>query len=185
VSKTIAKLAEARDFIEGHGAMFSVNLSGQSLGDDDILKFIEEEITQSELPASCLCFEITESAAVSNLDKAQDFIDRLRAIGCSISLDDFGAGLSSFAYLKNFNVDILKIDGSFIVDIAENRISESMVAAITQVAKVMELQTVAEFVQTEENRDLLAEMGVDFAQGHLFGKPKTFDEVIEDLSTLA
>ena len=94
--------------------------------------------------------------------------------------DDFGAGLSSFAYLKNFNVDMLKIDGSFIVDIAENRISESMVAAITQVAKVMNLQTVAEFVQNEETRDLLAEMGVDFAQGHLFGKPKTFEEVVEE-----
>jgi diguanylate cyclase (GGDEF)-like protein len=184
VSKTIANLAEAREFVEGHGAMFSVNLSGQSLGDDEILQFIEEEIAQSELPASCLCFEITESAAVSNLDKAQGFIDRLRAIGCGISLDDFGAGLSSFAYLKNFNVDMLKIDGSFIVDIAENRISESMVAAITQVAKVMELQTVAEFVQNEETRDLLAEMGVDFAQGHLFGKPQTFEEVVEELSTL-
>jgi diguanylate cyclase (GGDEF)-like protein len=185
VSKTIAKLAEARELIEGHGAMFSVNLSGQSLGDDEILEFIEEEIAQSELPASCLCFEITESAAVSNLDKAQGFIDRLRAIGCGISLDDFGAGLSSFAYLKNFNVDMLKIDGSFIVDVAENRISESMVAAITQVAKVMDLRTVAEFVQNEETRDLLAEMGVDFAQGHLFGKPKNFEAVIEELSTLA
>ena len=92
-------LAEAREFIDGHGAMFSVNLSGQSLGDDEILKFIEEEIAQSELPASSLCFEITESAAVSNLDKAQGFIDRLRDIGCGISLGDFGAGLSSFAYL--------------------------------------------------------------------------------------
>ena len=80
---------------------------------------------------------------------------------------------------------MLKIDGSFLVDIAENRISESMVAAITQVAKVMNLQTVAEFVQNEETRDLLAEMGVDFAQGHLFGKPKTIEAVIEDLSTLA
>jgi diguanylate cyclase (GGDEF)-like protein len=185
VSKTIAKLADVREFVDGHGAVVSINLSGQSLGDDEILQFIEEEIAQSGLPASCLCFEITESAAVSNLDKAQGFIDRLRAIGCGISLDDFGAGLSSFAYLKNFNVDMLKIDGSFIVDIAENRISESMVVAITQVAKVMDLQTVAEFVQTEKTRDILAEIGVDFAQGHLFGKPKTFAEVIEELSTLA
>jgi EAL domain-containing protein (putative c-di-GMP-specific phosphodiesterase class I) len=149
------------------------------------LEFIEEEIAQSGLPASCLCFEITESAAVSNLDKAQGFIDRLRANGCGISLDDFGAGLSSFAYLKNFNVDMLKIDGSFIVDITANRISESMVAAITQVAKVMKLQTVAEFVQDEASRDLLAKMGVDFAQGHLFGKPKTFETVVEEMSTLA
>ncbi|MGR9093332.1 MAG: EAL domain-containing protein, partial [Gammaproteobacteria bacterium] len=185
VSRTVARLADARDFIDGHGAQFSVNLSGQSLGDDEILEFIEEEIAQSELPASCLCFEITESAAVSNLDKAQGFIDRLRDIGCGISLDDFGAGLSSFAYLKNFNVDMLKIDGSFIVDITENRISESMVAAITQVAKVMNLQTVAEFVENEEACNLIAGMGVDFAQGHLFGKPKPFETVIEELSALA
>lgn len=184
VSTTITKLAEAREFVDGHAAVFSINLSGQSLGDDEILQFIEEEIAQSELPASCLCFEITESAAVSNLDKAQCFIDRLREIGCSISLDDFGAGLSSFAYLKNFNVDLLKIDGSFILDITENRISESMVAAITQVAKVMNLQTVAEFVESEQARELIADLGVDFAQGHLFGKPKPFETVIEDLSTL-
>ena len=104
--------------------------------------------------------------------------------GCRISLDDFGAGLSSFAYLKNFNVDVLKIDGGFIVDIAENRISESMVRAITQVAKVMQLKTVAEFVENEQTHDLLAEMGVDFAQGHLFGKPKAFETVIEELSAL-
>ncbi len=185
VSRTIARLAGAREFIDGRDAQFSINLSGQSLGDDEILEFIEGEIAQSDLPASCLCFEITESAAVSNLEKAQGFIDRLREIGCGISLDDFGAGLSSFAYLKNFNVDMLKIDGSFIVDITENRISESMVAAITQVAKVMNLQTVAEFVQSEEAREMIAELGVDFAQGHLFGKPKTFEVVIEEISTLA
>ena len=185
LSRTITRLAEARDIIDGRGAQFSINLSGQSLGDDEILEFIEEEIRQSELPAYCLCFEITESAAVSNLDKAQSFIDRLRAIGCGISLDDFGAGLSSFAYLKNFNVDMLKIDGSFILDITENQISESMVAAITQVAKVMKLRTVAEFVENDETRQLLASMGVDFAQGHLFGKPKVFETVIEELSVLA
>jgi diguanylate cyclase (GGDEF)-like protein len=184
VSRALAKLAKARKLIDGREAVFSINLSGQSLGDDEILGFIEEEIEQSGLPASCLCFEITESAAVSNLDKAQNFIDRLRDIGCSFSLDDFGAGLSSFAYLKNFNVDVLKIDGGFIIDIAENRISESMVLAITQVAKVMQLKTVAEFVENEQTRDLLADMGVDFAQGHLFGKPKAFETVIEELSAL-
>ena len=184
VSRTIAKLNDAREYIDGHAAVFSINLSGQSLGDDEILEFIEEEIAQSGLPASCLCFEITESAAVSNLDKAQAFINRLRTIGCSISLDDFGAGLSSFAYLKNFNVDLLKIDGSFITDITENRISESMVAAITQVAKVMKLQTVAEFVESDDACELITELGVDFAQGHLFGKPKALESVIEDLSTL-
>ncbi len=178
VSTTIARLAEARGFVKGQGAIFAINLSGQSLGDDDFLKFIEEEIDRSGLPESSLCFEITESAAVSNMKKAQSFIDRLRERGCQISLDDFGAGLSSFAYLKNFNVDTLKIDGGFIRDITDNRISESMVAAITQVAKVMELKTVAEYVESEEIQALIRQLGVDFAQGHLVGKPVTLDSVL-------
>jgi len=182
VSMTMAKLSPVRENVDGRNVSFSINLSGQSLGDDEILEFIEEELEHSDVPASSINFEITESAAVSNLDKAQSFIDRLRELGCKISLDDFGAGLSSFAYLKNFNVDVLKIDGSFIRDITENRISESMVAAITEVAKVMELETVAEYVETEEARELLASMGVDYAQGHAVGKPIDIDELLGDLS---
>jgi len=181
VSSVLARLTEVREFIEKHAAVFAINLSGQSLGDDQILEFIEEELAHSELPASSLCFEITESAAVSNLAKAQLFIDRLQKLGCTIALDDFGAGLSSFAYLKNFNVDTLKIDGSFIHDITDNRISESMVAAITQVAKVMELDTVAEFVETDKARRLLRKMGVDYAQGHIVGKPAAFESALAEL----
>ncbi len=182
VSSVLASLTEIRELVDEHAAVFAINLSGQSLGDDQILEFIEEELAHSNLPASSLCFEITESAAVSNLANAQLFIDRLHALGCTIALDDFGAGLSSFAYLKNFKVDTLKIDGSFIHDITDNRISESMVAAITQVAKVMELDTVAEFVQTGKARKLLATMGVDFAQGHIVGKPIGLETVLADLS---
>jgi diguanylate cyclase (GGDEF)-like protein len=185
VSTSLAKLTEVREYVESQSALFAINLSGQTLGDDDILEFIEEEIKQSGLPASSLCFEITESAAVSFLDKAQGFIDHLRSLGCRIALDDFGAGLSSFAYLKNFNVDTLKIDGGFIRDITENRISESMVAAITQVAKVMDLETVAEYVETKKARDLISELGVDYAQGHLFGKPAPIDTMLADLNDLA
>jgi diguanylate cyclase (GGDEF)-like protein len=185
VSRTIAHLSEVIDNIDCGDANFAINLSGQSLGDDEILEFIEQEIAASGLPASCLAFEITESAAVSNFEKAQDFIDRLHSLGCSISLDDFGAGLSSFAYLKNFNVNTLKIDGGFIRDITDNRISESMVAAITQVAKVMELQTVAEYVENDETRDLILSIGVDFAQGHAIGKPRPMDEVLDELTSAA
>ena len=130
---------------------------------------------------SALCFEVTESAAVSNLKKAQTFIDALRERGSRISLDDFGAGLSSFAYLKNFNVDTLKIDGSFIRDITDNRISESMVAAITQVAKVMQLETVAEYVESAKTRKLITKLGVDFAQGHEVGKPMPLCDVLAEL----
>ena len=180
-STTLARLAEHRDAIVSERLQFSINLSGQSLSDDEILEFIVEEMRDNELPATALGFEVTESAAVSNLAKAQELISELRQRGCSISLDDFGAGLSSFAYLKNFNVDALKIDGSFIRDITDNRISESMVAAITQVAKVMELKTVAEYVESEQTRKLIAELGVDFAQGHNIGKPLPLDETLATL----
>ncbi len=181
VSTSIAKLAAIKDTVSEQGAIFAMNLSGQSIGDDDFLDFIEQEIDRSGLPAKSLCFEITESAAVSNLKKAQSFIDKLRKRGCQISLDDFGAGLSSFAYLKSFNVDTLKIDGGFIRDIIDNQISESMVAAITQVAKVMELKTVAEYVECEKTRDLIIKLGVDYAQGHIIGKPIALESVLCDL----
>lgn len=185
VSTTIAKLTEAKELVEGQNAIFAMNLSGQSIGDDEFLEFIENEIDSSGISESSLCFEITESAAVFNQKKAQSFIDRLRQRGCQISLDDFGAGLSSFAYLKNFNVDNLKIDGGFIRDISENRISESMVAAITQVAKVMELKTVAEYVETEKTRRLLVKLGVDYAQGHFVGKPITLESTLSDLAGIS
>jgi diguanylate cyclase (GGDEF)-like protein len=182
LSSTVKALAENRTAVEDLGAVFSVNLSGQSLSDDDILEFIDDEICEAVIPATALAFEVTESAAVSNLGKAQQFIDGLRERGCGVGLDDFGAGLSSFAYLKNFAVDTLKIDGSFIRDITDNRISESMVAAITQVAKVMELVTVAEYVETEKTRKLITELGVDYAQGHVVGKPVPLVDVLAELN---
>ncbi|MDH3990095.1 MAG: EAL domain-containing protein [Gammaproteobacteria bacterium] len=178
VSTTLARLSEHVDYLKESGAVFAINLSGQSLGDDEILNFVEEEIDSSGVPSSSLCFEVTESAAVSSREKAQAFIDALRKRGCKFSLDDFGAGLSSFAYLKNFNVDVLKIDGSFVRDITDNRISESMVAAITQVAKVMELETVAEYVESIEAKKRVAELGVDYAQGHAVGRPIPLDQVL-------
>jgi len=182
VSTTLGRLAEQSEFLNKTGTIFAINLSGQSLGDDEILNFIEEEIDSSGVPPSSLCFEVTESAAVSNRRKAQAFINALRERGCKFSLDDFGAGLSSFAYLKNFKVDTLKIDGGFIRDITDNRISESMVAAITQVAKVMELETVAEYVESEETKLLITKLGVDFAQGHIVGKPAPLSGVLSSLT---
>ena len=182
VSKTISQLDQHTAELQKMGARFAVNLSGQSLGDDDFLAFVEEELDNSTLPPTALCFEITESAAVSNVAKAQHLIDSLSQHGCAISLDDFGAGLSSFAYLKNFRVDTLKIDGGFIRDLTTNRISESMVAAITQVAKVLGLETVAEYVESEPTRERLRKMNVDYAQGHLIGEPEPLDTVLAELT---
>jgi EAL domain-containing protein (putative c-di-GMP-specific phosphodiesterase class I) len=180
ISSVLSRLADVARSVTERQAIFAINLSGQSLADDEILDFITEEIERSGLPATSLCFEITESAAVTNLKKAQALIDGLKQLGCWIALDDFGAGLSSFAYLKNFNVDTLKIDGGFVHDITENRISRSMVAAIAEVAKVMELKTVAEFVGSEGCRDMLVEIGVDYAQGHYVGKPIPLEEILAD-----
>jgi diguanylate cyclase (GGDEF)-like protein len=185
VSTTMRSIAPYAEGLAAGGVSFAINLSGQTLGDDGILTFIKDELDASGVPPAALCFEVTESAAVSNRSKAQDFIDALRARGCRFSLDDFGAGLSSFAYLKNFKVDTLKIDGSFIRDITQNRISESMVAAITQVARVMGLETVAEYVENEKTRVLVAKLGVHYAQGHAVGKPVPLREVLEASSAPA
>ena len=179
VQVTLRTIRERTDELVEAGTSFAINLSGQSLGDDDMLEFIEDELDSAGIPPSLLAFEITESAAVSNIAKAQALIARLRERGCRFSLDDFGAGLSSFAYLKNLTVDTLKIDGGFIRGIVDDRIAESMVAAITQVAKVMELETVAEFVEDEATIDLLADMGVSFLQGHAVGRPAPLLEVLE------
>ncbi|MEO1203294.1 MAG: EAL domain-containing protein [Pseudomonadota bacterium] len=184
-SATLKQLSGCAELVKERGARFSINLSGQSLGDDDILEFVKEEIEASGVPMQSIGFEVTESAAVSNFAKAQHFISQLHSQGCSFSLDDFGAGLSSFAYLKNFTVDTLKIDGSFIRDITENQISESMVVAITQVARVMGLETVAEYVENEESKKRLEKLGVNYAQGYLFGQPRLLSEVLEDFEPAA
>lgn len=181
VSATLERIGRVKDSLKRSGAVFAINLSGQSLGDDEILNFIENEMDSNGVPPEAICFEVTESAAVSNRAKAQAFIDHLRQRGCRFSLDDFGAGLSSFAYLKNFKVDTLKIDGSFIRDITKNRISESMVAAITQVAKVMKLETVAEYVEDMQTRALIAKLGVDYGQGHALGRPVPLGDVLKKL----
>ena len=182
ISTTLRKLAEYGSVLQDTSAAFAINLSGQSLGDDSLLHFVSQEMDSSGVPAHLLGFEVTESAAVSNHAKAQVFIDALRTRGCKFSLDDFGAGLSSFAYLKAFQVDTLKIDGSFIRDIAQNRISESMVAAITQVAKVMQLETVAEYVESEQIKTFVTRLGVDYAQGHAVGRPAPLDRILEELA---
>jgi len=182
VSTTLSRLSEHADFLKETGTSFAINLSGQSLGDNEILAFIEDEIEISGVPAESITFELTESAAVSNFTKAQAFIDVLRKRGCNFSLDDFGAGLSSFAYLKNFHVDTLKIDGGFIRDIVGNRISMSMVTAITQVAKVMELETVAEYVETDEILQIVTDLGVNYAQGFAIGRPIPLDHILQALT---
>ncbi len=162
--------------------LFAINLSGQSLGDPAFLEFLIELLNGSSVPKHSICFEITETAAIDNLAAAKHFITTVGALGCQFSLDDFGAGLSSFAYLKSLPVDQLKIDGEFVKDLIEDPVSAAMVASIHQIGHTMGLKTIAEFVENDAIQSRLKEMGVDYAQGFGVGKPLPLDEQLRELS---
>ena len=154
--------------------IFAINLSGASIGDERFLDYVREQFAHFAVAPQSICFEITETAAIAKLDKATHFINQLKSLGCMFSLDDFGAGMSSFAYLKHLPVDFLKIDGGFVKDMADDPIDRSMVEAINSIGHVMGKQTIAEFVDGERVIRLLREMGVDFAQGYGVAKPRPF-----------
>jgi diguanylate cyclase (GGDEF)-like protein len=179
VRKTLRTIAASPELLRDPTVRFAINLSGQSLGSEPFLGFVQEQISESGVSPSMLCFEITETVAVANIQKAQSFMHALKKIGCRFSLDDFGTGLSSFSYLKLFAVDTLKIDGSFIRDIATNVVSQSVVAALSEVARVMELETVAEYVEDEQALELLGNLGVTWAQGFLIGEPEPLEEQLK------
>ncbi len=173
------------DWLEQNAMVFSrtigrcaINLSGSSLGDSTIQDAILQRLKASTIPASTLKFEITETSAIANLSDARDFINALKAFGCHFSLDDFGSGLSSFAYLKNLPVDTLKIDGIFIREIVENKLDLAMVKSINEIGHVMGMQTVAEFVENDEIVELLREIGIDYGQGYGLGRPKPLAELL-------
>ena len=153
-------------------SLCSVNLSGHSLGDQGFLNFVLNRFRTSGVPPEKICFEITETATITNLSSATRFIEEIKKMNCRFALDDFGSGLSSFAYLKNLPVDFIKIDGIFVKDIADDPIDYAMVKSINEIAKTMGKQTIAEFVETQAALRKLKEIGVDFAQGNAIGKPK-------------
>ena len=177
-------LAWYRDIGRGQAAdkcwKMSINLSGASIADAGFLDFIKTEMHSNQVPPDVVCFEITETAAVTNLDAAIIFINELRQLGCKFALDDFGTGLSSFAYLKNLPVDYLKIDGSFVRDIDTNPVNRAMVKSIHQVGHVMGLETIAEFVENTAIMKVLAEIGVDYAQGYGIAIPRAISEMNAD-----
>lgn len=156
---------------------YSLNLSAASLGDNGFLGFVLEAIERHQVPSHYLCFEITETSAIANLNCALNFMQKLKAIGCSFALDDFGSGLSSFAYLKTLPVDYLKIDGLFVKDLAHDSIARAMVSSINSIAHEMGLQTVAEFVESQAILEQLQQLGVDYAQGYHLGRPYPLSEL--------
>ncbi len=153
---------------------FSINLSGNSLVDKTLAAYIEALFQTYNIEPKNICFEVTETAAIANMEVAIDFIKRMRELGCKTSLDDFGSGLSSFAYLKNIPVDYLKIDGVFVNDLDKDEINRAMVKSINEVSHIMGIKTICEYVENEAVATILKDMNVDFAQGYLYSRPQPF-----------
>jgi len=151
---------------------FSINLSGQSLGDAELLDFIVATQSELAMDPKWICFEITETAAITKLANAKNFIRHLKQLGFRFALDDFGSGMSSFAYLRELNIDFLKIDGAFVRQISHNRIDYAMVSSINQIGQLMGIQTIAEFVENDNILQLLKDLQIDFAQGFCIDVPK-------------
>jgi len=158
--------------VANYPSLYAINLSGASLNEEKFIEFIYEQFYTYKIPPEIICFEITETVAIANLGQAASLIGKMKQLGCQLALDDFGSGMSSFAYLKNLPVDYIKIDGHFIKNIVDNPIDIAMVEAITKIAHVMGIKTIAEYVETAAIMDKLKELGVDYAQGYYFGKPQ-------------
>ena len=157
---------------------FSINLSGHSIGNNELMEFALLELKHSNIPPYCICFEITETATIANLSSASLFIEKFKKQGCLFALDDFGSGLSSFAYLKNLSVDYLKIDGSFIKDINANPVNLAIVKSMNDIGQALGKHTVAEYVADNVILNILKDIGVDFIQGYHLGEPAPFIETL-------
>lgn len=156
--------------IEPDNFLFAVNLSGTSIADEGFLRYLKRQFTDWDVPYRSICFEITETAAVSDLERARTFMQELNALGCTFALDDFGTGLSSYTYLKELPVDYLKIDGSFVRGMSEDPVNYALVESITQIGHVLGLQTIAEWAEDKATLTQLRALNVDFAQGFGVGE---------------
>lgn len=181
VARALQTLSTYRSTMMQSGVSFSINVSAQSIGDEAFIDQLIEQIRSSGVPPSALIIEITEQSAVSNLATAAQLMRRMRRVGCQVALDDFGTGMNSLASLKGLPVSRIKIDGSFVKDLLTNARSLATVQAILALARPLELETVAEYVETEALAARLTLMGIDYAQGYAFGKPEPLDEVLSSL----
>jgi EAL domain-containing protein (putative c-di-GMP-specific phosphodiesterase class I) len=161
---------------EGIGETIAINISGASIGEDGFLDFLRAQFTQFKIPYSQICFEITETTAITSLSKATQFMLALQGLGCRFALDDFGVGVSSFTYRKNLPVDFLKIDGSFVTDMLQNPVNHAMVEAIHRIGHIMGKKTIAESVESPAILEALRAIGVDYAQGFAIARPAIFGQ---------
>jgi diguanylate cyclase (GGDEF)-like protein len=185
IARSIDMLKPHAEVLSASQIVFNINFSGQSLQDTDFTEYVAGLVENSGLNPGSLCFELTESAAIGNLSRAEPLMHRLRSLGCHIALDDFGTGLSSLAYLRTLPVDLLKIDGSFVRDVLKDPRAESMVQAIAQLARSMSLTTVAEYVETDEILTRITALGVDYGQGFSIGRPLPLQDVVLELPLYA
>lgn len=185
IEETIRQLRPHAELLVSRPVVFAINFSGQSLSDEDFPDFLLRAVEKSGIEPRAFCFELTESDAVANIAKAELLMRRLRKLGCGVALDDFGTGLSSLAYLRSLPVSLLKIDGSFVRDVLRDPRADSMVQAITQLAHSMSIATVAEYVETDEIRNRIGALGVDYAQGFAIGRPQPLEEVLAELPLYA
>jgi diguanylate cyclase (GGDEF)-like protein/PAS domain S-box-containing protein len=159
---------------------FSINLSGTSVCNENLSGYISEKLVEYDVPAENICFELTETAAIKNNSEVLDFMNSLKRCGCVFALDDFGSGLSSFRYLKQFPFDFLKIDGSLIHDIADDPANNAMIRAIQQLSASLELVSIAEWVSTEEVAEIVTTLGIDYGQGFFYNEPMPIKEIWQD-----
>jgi len=157
----------------------SINLSGQSLSDGSLIGFIDELLLKYDIQATNICFEITETSIIHNISKCRSLLHKLKQRGFSISLDDFGSGLSSYAYLKDLPLDYLKIDGIFVKGVANDIVDKTIVSSFDHISKVLGIKTVAEFVEDKAAYDVLQDIGVDFVQGYYLHKPQALSDILE------
>src|SRR6201999_1296207 len=153
------------------GRSVAINIAGQTLGDAEFLEFVVECFDHTGANPGDICFEVTETSVVANLDHAQRFIDVLHGMGCEFAFDDFGSGLSSFSTLKTLPMDYLKIDGSFIKNLAADTVNQAMVAAMMEISGSLHFRVVAEQVEDQLSLDAVKSMGIDFVQGFIIARP--------------
>lgn len=163
---------QAESIKNGNPISIAINLSGRNFGHSDILQHLQLALDEFDADPHALIFEVTETAAVENFGRARSFIESLRSLGCRFALDDFGVGYSSFHYLRNLPVDMIKIDGSFVRNLHLNQFDRIIIKAISDVANGLAILTIAEFVENEEIQNLLLDLGIEYGQGYQLAMPE-------------
>jgi EAL domain-containing protein (putative c-di-GMP-specific phosphodiesterase class I) len=172
VTQQAVRLIEAHNR-EGRELILEVNLSGRTMGDTRFPDDVKKQLASSGIDPASLIFEVTETAAVADIEQARSFAQSLAKLGCRFALDDFGAGYASFYYLKHLPISYLKIDGEFVRELPDSQTDRLIVSALVDVCEGLDIKTIAEFVGDKATLEVTRDLGVDFAQGYYFGRPES------------